>query len=50
MSSIYCGSKAALTQFARVVALEEIQKGVKVNIVSPGIVATEIVVTKDGTL
>lgn len=38
--SVYGASKAALTSFAKVVALELAQYGVRVNIVSPGSTAT----------
>ena len=37
----YCASKAALDQLARVVALEEAPNGVRVNVLSPGMVVTE---------
>ena len=39
--SVYCASKAALTHFAACVALEEAEKGIRVNTLSPGIVLTE---------
>lgn len=39
----YAGTKAALTAFARVMALELAHKGIRVNCVAPGMVQTELV-------
>ena len=45
LASVYNGSKGALKQFARTVAFEEASNGVRVNIVSPGFTATELLTT-----
>ena len=39
----YAGTKAALTAFAKVMALELAHKGIRVNCVAPGMVQTELV-------
>lgn len=39
----YAGTKAALTAYARVIALELAHKGIRVNCVAPGMVQTELV-------
>ncbi len=39
----YCPSKAAISSFARVLALEEAANGVRANIVSPGGICTDLV-------
>ena len=36
----YCVAKAGLNQLAKCVALEEAKNGIRVNILSPGIVIT----------
>ncbi len=41
-SGIYCTSKAALDMTAKVMAMEEAAQGVRVNVVSPGPVATDM--------
>ena len=38
----YCTVKAGLDQFAKVVALEEAEKGIRCNVVSPGATHTDI--------
>lgn len=40
MSPYYAAAKAALNQYTRCVALDLIKQGVRVNSVSPGIIAT----------
>ena len=39
--SVYCASKAALNHFAQCVALEEAANGIRVNVLSPGVILTE---------
>ncbi len=41
-TAAYGASKAALTQFAKVLALEEAPNGVRANVISPGGINTEI--------
>lgn len=41
--SAYCASKAALNHFSRGAALELAEHGVRVNVISPGPVATDII-------
>lgn len=48
--SAYCTSKAALNHFSRVIASELADKGVRVNIVSPGPVETPIFETSKSEL
>ena len=38
----YCASKAALTQLAKTMALEEAPNGVRVNVISPAGIVTEM--------
>ncbi len=45
----YCMTKAAMDMMAKMFALEESAKGVRVNIVSPGPVATEMLWNLPGT-
>lgn len=40
--SPYCTTKAALSQFAKCVALEEAKNGVRVNVICPGTVKTRM--------
>ena len=42
-SSIYGAGKAALSHFARAVAMEEAKNGIRVNILSPGVTITGII-------
>lgn len=42
-TAAYAGTKAALTAYAKVMALEFAHKGIRVNCVSPGMVETELV-------
>ncbi len=39
----YCASKAAVTQLAKAIALEEAPHGVRANVVSPGVILTDLV-------
>ena len=41
-NSSYNASKAALTQFARTLALEEAPRGIRVNVINPGATATPL--------
>lgn len=41
-SSLYCASKAAIVALSRVAALEEIQNGIRINIVAPGGTETDM--------
>ncbi len=38
----YCASKAALTHLAKAMALEEAPNGVRVNVISPGAIITDM--------
>lgn len=40
--SHYCAAKAGLDQFCRTVAMEEVGRGIRFNVVSPGIIITPI--------
>lgn len=40
MESVYCSSKAAVTQFTKSVAVEFRDKGIRANVISPGFVRT----------
>ncbi len=42
MTSVYSASKAALRSFARTLAAELLPRGIRVNAVSPGPIATPI--------
>ena len=44
----YAASKAGLDHFARCVALEEASKGIRVNVVSPGLIVQESMVAISG--
>ena len=41
-AAVYSGSKAAIAQFAKNLALEEAGNGIRVNIISPGFIATDL--------
>ena len=48
MAASYCASKAALDHFARCVALEEAEKGIRVNVVSPGYILNHNQIRNNG--
>jgi len=41
LEAVYCATKAAVTQFARSVAVEFRDKGIRANVLSPGFVRTK---------
>eukprot|EP00095_Tigriopus_kingsejongensis_P009759 maker-scaffold422_size175911-snap-gene-0.31 protein:Tk09759 transcript:maker-scaffold422_size175911-snap-gene-0.31-mRNA-1 annotation:"PREDICTED: 3-oxoacyl-" len=47
--SDYCASKAGLDHFARNVASEEAARGIRVNVLSPGVIVTEGQTRGDGS-